>query len=220
MNNSLQVRLGEHTIDQDRDCDLRDGHIECAPPVRDYGIECIIRHQSYTGWKGPHNIALIRLNRDVQFEGTYSYVLSRRIIHFYTISLLIVDHIQPICLPVTDSLKTFNSEKYIIAGWGETERREKSKDLLKGMVTPNEQSVCKAYLDFKLYKSHRCVAQVNGQGLCRGDYGGPVGYIAWYNGLRFVQFGVFTLWFTPCFGLSVYTNVADYMDWILANIKP
>ncbi|XP_065073053.1 CLIP domain-containing serine protease B15-like [Ochlerotatus camptorhynchus] len=197
----MRVRLGEHTIGQEIDCNVRDGDRECAPPVRDYEIQCIIRHQSFDSKTLVNNIALIRLNRDILFE----------------------DHIQPICLPITNSLRHLTLDKYIISSWGDTELGEQSMKLLKTTVTPGDRNVCQDWLEsanLKLHPSHICIGQWDGPGACRGDGGAPLGYSARYNGVRFIQFGIFSIRTIPCRGVSIYTNVADYMDWILANIKP
>uniref|UniRef100_A0A0P6JRT7 Putative trypsin-like serine protease n=1 Tax=Aedes aegypti TaxID=7159 RepID=A0A0P6JRT7_AEDAE len=197
----IKVRLGEHTIGEDRDCNGEGADKECAPPVRDYGIECIIRHQKYSPRSRLHNIALIRLDRDVQFD----------------------DHIQPICLPVTESLMSHSPEKYIVSGWGVTEQDRHSKVLLKAVVIPAERSSCQSWMDvagWKLDASQLCVGEVDGADACRGDGGGPLGYSARLNGLRFVQFGIVS-YGSGCGVLpSIYTNVAYYMPWIRANMKP
>lgn len=197
----IEVRLGEHTIGHDRDCNGLDDESDCAPPVCDYIIECIIRHQSYRAGTRLHNIALIRLDRNVQIE----------------------EHIQPICLPVTNSLRKLNPQKYIVTGWGDTELHRKSMQLLKTIVTPADRSKCQSWMDFanlKLDLSQLCVGQPDGPDACRGDGGGPLGYSASYNGMRFIQFGIVSFGSGCGVAPSIYTNVAYYMDWILANMKP
>ncbi|XP_065073263.1 transmembrane protease serine 9-like [Ochlerotatus camptorhynchus] len=196
----IKVRLGEHTIGQDRDCNGLDDNSDCAPPVRDYRIECIIRHQSYTPGTISHTIALIRLDRNVQFE----------------------DHIQPICLPVTDFLKKLNPQKYIITGWGDTELERKSMQLLKTFVTSAKPYFCRSWIHPVFRKRDQrqlCVKQTDGPDACLGDSGGPLGYSAPYNGMRFIQFGIVSFG-SGCGAVpSIYTKVAYYMDWISANMK-
>ncbi|XP_065073086.1 transmembrane protease serine 9-like [Ochlerotatus camptorhynchus] len=195
-----QVRLGEYIIGQERDCDPNDKR-DCAPPVRDYGIECIIRHQNYNRRTKQNNIALLRLDRDVTFE----------------------DHISPICLPVLLQLKTMQPYRYIITGWGDREDESKSMTLLKATVKPANQSECQEWMNLKglkLSQNQLCVGKPDGPDACRGDGGGPLGYSAWYNGMRFVQFGIVSFGFGCGVVPAVYTKLADYMDWIVANMKP
>ncbi|XP_053683622.1 chymotrypsinogen A-like [Sabethes cyaneus] len=64
-----KVRLGEHTINKDIDCNNRDE--DCAPPVRDYDIECFTVHSKFSlrSVSGADDIALVRLSEDVRFDG-------------------------------------------------------------------------------------------------------------------------------------------------------
>ncbi|XP_055631315.1 coagulation factor X-like [Toxorhynchites rutilus septentrionalis] len=193
-----KVRLGEHTIDQDKDCNPDD---DCAPPVREYGIDCIIRHQDYNGRTKKNNIALIRLNKKVILEV----------------------HIQPICLPVTPSLKRAEPAKYYITGWGDKDDDRKSLTLLKTTVSRADRSECDewmALVGLSLDENQLCVGGKNMSDSCSGDGGGPLGYVARYNGFRFVQFGIISFG-SGCGNVpSIYTKVASYMDWIRANMKP
>lgn len=53
------VRLGEHNINQRRDCNDSSG--KCAPPVQDFYIEDLIVHSDYIPSTFTNDIALIRL---------------------------------------------------------------------------------------------------------------------------------------------------------------
>ena len=51
---------------------------------------------------------------------------------------------------------------------------------------------------------------------CQGNHGVPLGHIVDYKGLRFVQYGI-TM--SACSKtISVYTNVVNVIDWIIANM--
>lgn len=116
----------------------------------------------------------------------------------------------------------FSPEKYIVTGWGATEHERDSKTLLKAVVIPAERSICQKWmdqLDLKLDPSQLCVGEVNGANACNGDSGGPLGYTALYNGMRFVQFGIVS-YASECTLPIIYTNVAHYMPWIRANMQP
>nr|XP_019545553.1 serine protease 7-like [Aedes albopictus] len=198
----FKIRLGEHTIGKDRDCNGVGEDRECAPPVREYGIECVIRHNLYHPRSRTHNIALVRLNRDVVFD----------------------DHIQPICLPATKFLESLNPERYIVTGWGATgEQYRYSKVLQKAVVIPAKRSGCQKWMNvigWQLAPSQLCVGEVDGADACQGDGGGPLGYSANYHGQSFVQFGIVSHGSGCGVWPSVYTKVAYYMPWIRANMKP
>ncbi|XP_038111961.1 serine protease grass-like [Culex quinquefasciatus] len=82
------VRLGEQEIGNDRDCDLIDEN-DCALVVQDFDVEYLIKHHS-------HDIGLIRLAGNVVYE----------------------DHIQPVCLPVTNELQNQRPALYFVTGYG------------------------------------------------------------------------------------------------------
>ncbi|XP_053685368.1 transmembrane protease serine 9-like [Sabethes cyaneus] len=191
-----KVRLGEHTIDQDIDCNGRKE--DCAPPVRDYNIECITTHPGYTRRTYTDDIALIRLSEDVQCE----------------------DHIQPICLPHTTDLRSYQSSRYIIAGWGRTEMfGEPSKILLKATIPLANNAECEKWSRTNVTDKQLCAGMV-GVDACAGDSGAPLGYGAKLYGMRFVQFGLVSVGRGCGISPSLYVNVSHYMDWIIANMKP
>ncbi|XP_058836636.1 CLIP domain-containing serine protease B15-like [Topomyia yanbarensis] len=197
--------LGEHTIEQDTDCN---GTEDCAPPVRQYKIECVITHPDYS-WRSKQNdIALIRLSEDVSCD----------------------DHVHPICLPYTEELRRYEPSRYIVTGWGITDpaNPEISNILQKATIFPVNLTGCQDWLKnlsnaLVLHDGQLCAAgrEPNLSDTCAGDSGAPLGYGAKLFGTRFVQFGIVS------YGVScgteapaVYTNISYHMDWIFANMKP
>lgn len=53
---------------------------DCAPPVQDLDIEYIVRHQSYNLRPNQNDIALIRLKKEVTFEGICKTFLRKGLI--------------------------------------------------------------------------------------------------------------------------------------------
>ena len=77
---STQVRLGEHSLSKDPDCD-RDRGV-CAPVPQDFGVEEIIPHPNYSSPNPFQNdVALVRLDREAEVD---------------------FEFVAPICLPFTD----------------------------------------------------------------------------------------------------------------------
>lgn len=70
--NSEFVRLGDHTIGQDVDCNVND-ESDCAPPFRDYYVEFIVHNKDDSNICYRNNIALIRLKTDVIYEGKFKF---------------------------------------------------------------------------------------------------------------------------------------------------
>lgn len=75
------MRIGEHDISTERDCDKDENGIEvaCAERYQDFGIENTYVHPGYTKTKLQNDIALIRLNGDADFRSR---------------------NVKPICLPI------------------------------------------------------------------------------------------------------------------------
>lgn len=66
-----------------------------------------------------------------------------------------------------------------------------------------------------------CTVSEDSPAYCYGDGGGPLGQTVRFNGLRFVQFGIFSNGWGECSRSNiVFTKVGAYMDWILANVRP
>jgi hypothetical protein len=65
------IRLGEFDTEQDPDCerDLLSGEESCAPPPQDFGIQRVIVNPNYDSRTKLHDIGLVRLDRDAQFNG-------------------------------------------------------------------------------------------------------------------------------------------------------
>ncbi|KAF2896512.1 hypothetical protein ILUMI_09661 [Ignelater luminosus] len=211
LSSSLQligVRVGEHTIITDPDCEVRFGKRYCADPVQDLEIAEVIPHPEFDTKTFANDIGLIRLANRINIT---------------------VDSVKPICLPTTEDLrnKNFENVKLTVTGWGITETDQRSLDLLQANVPVVSEKQCrKAYQQSQaiVTRRHICAGGINGGDSCSGDSGGPLKTITYHNAdARFVQYGIVS--FGPRFcgqgGFpGVYTRVDYYMDWILDNMKP
>lgn len=204
--NLRQVRLGEWDTSTALDCDSGD----CADPVQDINVESIFSPKTYDFSKNnEHDIALLRLARPARM----SYF------------------VKPICLPLVESLMGNSrdaSQKFVVAGWGKTEKLQKSDRKLKLQLGGVEHDACK-----KKYASHKdkviisssqvCAGGEKGKDSCQGDSGGPL--MGLYNDGRggnyyylagIVSFGI------GCGNAGwpgVYTRVSSYINWIQSNIR-
>ncbi|XP_058811606.1 serine protease grass-like [Topomyia yanbarensis] len=208
----VQVRLGEHTRNQDIDCNIyKDKYGEeierdCAEPVEDYQVESFEIHPDYNRPKYSNDIGLIRLDRDV----------------------VVKYHIRPICLPVTPQLRLKQFERYIVTGWGTTENQTGSQVLLEATVPrvnndECQQTMLQNRLNVQLSDKQMCAGGSGKVDTCRGDSGGPLGFSTDLNGPRFIQFGVVSAGVDSCGKKNVpgiYCRVGSYMDWILDTIRP
>ncbi|XP_076392709.1 uncharacterized protein LOC100882895 [Megachile rotundata] len=198
------VRLGEYDTNSNPDCvtDGEDGMV-CADAVVNVGIEEQISHEKYDPLRRDqrYDIALLRLNRDVQFT----------------------NYIKPICLPPTASM----GRKLFVAGWGKTETGYSSNVKLKVSVPLVDEEQCKNRYNsvrVPLGFGQICAGGQSGKDSCTGDSGGPLMTMERRsdgNG-RWVVVGVVSFGPSPCGMLNwpgVYTKVIDYVPWILSKLR-
>ncbi|XP_070490271.1 CLIP domain-containing serine protease B9-like isoform X2 [Chironomus tepperi] len=122
-NDLTSVRLGEHTISKETDCDELGA---CADPVQDIAIEKKIKHPSYKRASAPKNdIAILKL---VSPADTTK------------------NNVKTICLPTTEAtdIETVKSKKttLIITGWGKVGSGNQADVLQKAYVPYVENSDC------------------------------------------------------------------------------
>lgn len=69
----VSVRLGEYDTETDRDCVNNGFTTECSDPTVNVPVEERIAHENYnpTDTNQFHDIALLRLSRDVKFTSKY-----------------------------------------------------------------------------------------------------------------------------------------------------
>lgn len=195
------VRLGEWDVSKDPDCD--DG--DCSDPILRIPIAKRIPHGKYiSGSKNQDNdIALLKLERSVQFS----------------------DFVRPICLNQQKTKSNLIGVGLDVAGWGKTENSSGSNIKLKVRVNGVSFDSCKSiYEDNQVYltENHLCAGGVSGYDSCRGDSGGPLMSVEYFNGQPYwflqgiVSFGPVTCAMEGWPG--VYTKVSNYVDWIISNM--
>ncbi|KAF2905284.1 hypothetical protein ILUMI_00878 [Ignelater luminosus] len=206
----LSVRLGEHNLETEEDCEVdTEGFKECSDDPIDIPVEKEIPHELYDP-KDPsqtHDIALLRLSREVEFT----------------------DFIQPICLPLTQRLKNeyYIGQTMTVIGWGRTETRSQSDIKLKVDIPIRSKSDCAPmYRKYgvTLKSSQVCAGGIDSKDACGGDSGGPLIILdKTETEHNYIEYGIVSLGPIAC-GVKnlpgVYTRVADYIDWIRAHIEP
>ncbi|XP_065372231.1 transmembrane protease serine 9-like [Calliphora vicina] len=201
----IGVRLGEHDLSTNPDCRRKGRKNVCSPVVEDFGVEKIITHPKYNERRRINDIALVKLDRNVDFKR----------------------HIKPVCLPITKPSYETTTNKFTIAGWGATENSTRSSILLKAEVLGQSRSVCQnvfSSFSIDINLKHICAGDLKtGRDSCRGDSGGPlVGFNTYSDVKRFIQYGIVASGGIAC-NLEqgfpgIYTNVLTYLPWITNNI--
>lgn len=200
----LGVRLGDHDVTTERDCDRDEDGIEiaCAEKYQDFEIESSHYHPEYSKTTFRNDIALIRLKGDVNLRPR---------------------NVRPICLPIGPPVPL--PQKVVVTGWGATEVGPRSKDLLQVSLAPVSNEECKEIYKkfFQIWSKQLCAGGKKRMDSCSGDSGGPLQAFGMYNNnYRYIQYGIvsFGLKFCGTEGSpGVYTNVKYYMDWILNTMR-
>lgn len=197
------IRLGEHNLGTNQDCENRQSGRVCAPVHQDFTAEQIIRHPSFNS-RGTvsDDIALIRLDRPAQLNG----------------------FVEPVCLPPpgvrTSSI--VGSRQAIVAGWGTTENGPNTQILQSVRLPFVSKAECNPHYRNGLIDEQVCFGGEGRRDSCFGDSGGPVMISGTstpnYTFLALVSFG------QPQCGVvgvpAVYTDVSAYRSWIVSNLRP
>ncbi|XP_077300204.1 CLIP domain-containing serine protease HP8-like isoform X2 [Arctopsyche grandis] len=203
------VRVGEHDIRNETDCEGEADALDCAPPPQDFTIEEILPHPSYSPVRLQDDIGLLRLSAPIDFNSENS---------------------KPVCLPSSEALRNMRLEgtTIVVTGWGATETGTSSPELLRVNLPVLTNTRCgeihnrsvAAGIGFKQV----CAGGIQGVDSCGGDSGGPLMSPGEVGGVqRFVQHGIVSFGPKRCGTANlpgVYTRVAYYMDWLLDQLKP
>ncbi|XP_039434452.1 serine protease grass-like [Culex pipiens pallens] len=197
------VRLGENSLNKIKNCSVNP-EPDCFLLAQDFEVQYHIHHESYDKKNQIHDIGLTRLLKDVVYQ----------------------DHIQPVCLPVTDDLKKQQLSQYVLAGWHE------GWNTFLSFVKPQKETVQRMELtecleqrkslnsSIKLFEDAIfCTNDTVHFSKCIGYGGEPLGYPVQHNNERYVQFGIRSFRDNCRFFSLVYTNISYYMDWIMDNME-
>lgn len=201
------VRLGEWDLTTSEDCETANsGEKYCAPPVQDFEPEEIIAHPSYnTRTRFSDDIALIRLNRKINFQESAGFVL-------------------PVCLPPSgfSPRAAVGSGPAIAAGWGFTENGTSSNRIKHVNLPLVDNTKCNEVYRGSTVNEQICAGGNAGEDSCSGDSGGPL-VISGAHGPPYQQIGIVSYGPVSCGqeGVpGVYTSVSNYRLWIEQNLKP
>ncbi|EDV95837.1 GH15924 [Drosophila grimshawi] len=191
------VRLGEHDLRTDSEAQ----HV-------DIPIAKKVAYPHYTRRNGRGDIALLYLERSVQFTNT----------------------IKPICMPSSPTLRTksYVSSNPFVAGWGRTQEGGESSNVLRQLTIPVlSNEVCRTqyakvnrYFNEEQFDNAVLCAGVlsGGKDTCYGDSGGPLMISEMVsNQIRYFLIGVVS-YSVGCARPEipgVYSSTQYFMDWVL-----
>jgi len=193
------VRLGELDLERDDD----------GASPENIKVSKIIRHPDYSGRTFNNDIAILELERDVEFRAG----------------------IKPICLTDDKRLTPkFENTGVFIAGWGAVHfRGPTSSRLQEGIIRPVTLDECKEkfqpFRNIEINDQKYCARDLNNKiDACQGDSGGPLTaqeFIAGERPSRYYLVGVVSFGYrcaVPNFP-GVYTRVSEYIPWIRDNLN-
>ncbi|KAJ7326752.1 hypothetical protein JRQ81_016511 [Phrynocephalus forsythii] len=163
-----------------------------------FKVQEIIVHPKYLASEQGYDIVLMKLDRPMNFS-----VLQ-----------------QPLCLPTEEGINTKYTECWV-TGWGYTKERGQVEDTLQKVKIPLiSNTECQSrYQDYRITDKMLCAGYAEGgMDACKGDSGGPLS--CKYQNKWFLA-GI-TSWGEGCARPGqpgVYTNVAEFVEWILETIS-
>lgn len=190
--------------EHDTSTDGETNHID-VPIVR------YAEHPSYDKKDGHTDLAVLYMEHEVQFS----------------------DAVKPICLPLSDTIRTKNFIGYtpFVAGWGRTQEGGKSASVLQELQIPiiaNDEcrtlydKIGKVFSQKQFDNAVMCAGALEGgKDSCQGDSGGPLmlpqrfGQNFYYFQVGIVSYGI------GCARAEVpgvYTRVASFVDWIQQKV--
>ncbi|EDW56638.1 serine protease grass [Drosophila sechellia] len=192
---NLTVRLGEFNSLTSIDCNGSN----CLPPSEDFEIDLAFRHRGYSRTNKIHDIGLLRLAKSVEYKV----------------------HIKPICLITNKTLqpKIERLHRLVATGWGRSPSETPNHILKSIRVIRVNGYVCSDTYWVDRRRDQICVSHESGVS-CSGDSGGPLGHAIRLNGrVVFVQVGIVSYGNAECLSPSVFTNVMEHIDWIMAALS-
>ncbi|XP_050544578.1 venom protease-like isoform X2 [Daktulosphaira vitifoliae] len=184
------------------DLDLNPEVDDGAEPI-DIPIQKIITHQSYSKITHANDIALLKLDRPVLFN----------------------KHVQPICLPISPTMRANTFLKYepLVIGWGMIAVEgpmTRTTELMQVNVPVVDNENCnRSYTGIRAIIDDSIICAGTGKAdSCKGDSGGP---LMWPKGKQHYLLGIVSTGFKCAESgfPGLYTRVSHYIEWITENMN-
>ncbi|XP_037727843.1 serine protease grass-like [Drosophila subpulchrella] len=173
---------------------VRLGEYDTRNPRRGFevNVDRTLVHRKFTEtYEQQYDIALLRMAKVVPFSV----------------------HIRPICLPF--NVEMINVSRFKVTGWGRLQNGKMSPILQTAYIYAKDRRHCAKKFGLAVDKTQICAGSKE-RDSCNGDSGGPLSADMDYIGqVRPIQIGIVSYGSPSCTGITVYTNVSHYMNWII-----
>lgn len=189
------IRLGEWNFQTELDCDYED---YCNGPILELGFEKIVSHADYNKKTLLNDIAMVKLNRSIEFT----------------------EAISPVCLPLSEELRNIKIEntRFTVVGWRNNRHRNgtyehaSSIKLHDWSLAGVDQESCSNMISEAVDFSQLCAI---GEDTCRGDSGS--GLIKKVDGYYYA-YGIASWGCGRKDAPTIYTKVTKFLSWIDENM--
>lgn len=211
--------------------------------IQDVKVQRFIRHPDYNETNRLNDLAILQLERDVEFTGKKEFTLQSNcevIIFIFYSNFYFIERIRPVCLPLREPIRSQNFIDYtpFIAAWLRNAPANKSaingnaNNVMRDwQLTVIDNKECrkqykarsKTILNNKFDNSVMCADNIDaGQAECQSDAGlmQPI-FNPKVRSFPFYQTGILSHGIgCKSNGMPVvYTRVQHYIDWIEKNIQ-
>jgi len=109
--------------------------------------------------------------------------------------------------------------EFTLTGWGATKSHSVSPKLQTVNLTQTDRGICHDKYGYAVDHTHICAGCYE-QYACTGDSGGPLGLSVTYNERKvYAQVGIVSSGAKDCRGITVFTNVLSFTQWIARTIS-
>ena len=174
-----------------------------CPFVQEIDVESIINHAEYNDISNDNDLTLYRLAKEADIS------------NYATVT--------PICLPIGDQFMGEKPKSYLVTGWNLSKKTSTGWSGWKTELPVHnvEPQDCGEHFDLKEYNLHSKKFCVSKKNCSLMDLGVSLQARQILNGVdRYVLYGLNIVGVGACDGPNIYVDIAQYVGWILMNIKP
>jgi len=112
-------------------------------------------------------------------------------------------------------VEMINVSRFRVTGWGRLQNGKTSPILQAATIYAMDRRDCAKKFGLPVDRTQICAGSRR-RDSCNGDSGGPLSAnVDYFGQVRPIQIGIVSYGIPSCTGITVYTNVSHYMNWII-----